>query len=76
MPNNKQFEMLKVPLAELCRKDRHNSHFLLKKDLKEDSCMWCIGKMGAIMQKEQLKAREYLKTHLQKLLLSSPKPLV
>ena len=75
MPNNKQFEMVKVPLAGLCREEIPKSHFSLKRGLKEDNCMWCMGKMGAIIQKEQLKAPEYLKKHLQKQLLSSPKPL-
>jgi len=71
----KQSEAEKVQNAELCFQSGQIHDFDSKTNAKVDYYMGCISKMEAIVQKEQLKAVEYLKTQIQKVLLSSPKPL-
>jgi len=72
----KQSEAEEVQNAELCFQSGTNYGFDSKSNAKVDYYMGCISKMGAIVQKEQLKAVEYLKTQTHKVLRSSPEPLV
>jgi hypothetical protein len=72
----KQSEAEKVPNAEWCFQSGQIHDFDSKSNAKAGYYMGCISKMGAIVQKEQLKAVEYLKTQTHKVLRSSPEPLV